>query len=146
MDQNDADRKNPTYSQDSTAGPYFYSYEFTSYNITGGANPGFTTIINNGVPYYSKSTQVRNPAGKMMAVEPVASITSQGDAPSIDTTWVVQTGRWQPFGTTPPYTTPGNYLSIRHGKKNSDSAFGDGHVEAVGQDKAVNYIYSLPSY
>ena len=142
----DKDRLNGNYSQDNSGGPYLFSYEFTSYNITGNSNPGFTTIIQNGVAYHSKSTSVRNPAGKMMAVEPVAMIDAPSDAPRIDTTWVVQTGRWEPFGSNPPYTTPSNYLSMRHAKKYSDSCFGDGHAQAVGQNYATNYIYSLPTY
>ena len=147
MDQNDGDRVAHAQSGD---GPYFYSYEFTSYNVTAaGVSPGFTTIITGGKNYYSKANAVRNPAGKMMAVEPVATLNPRTDEPQAEVaaggTWVVQCGRWQPFGTEPPYTTPNNYLSIRHGKK-SDSAFGDGHVEPVGQDKATSFMYSQPNY
>jgi len=141
------DKDRITYAQAGDP-PYFYSYEFTSYNITGGQGPGFTTIIDkNGKAYYSKYTRVRNPANKMMAVEPVAELNKVTDEPAIEgtATWVVQSGRWEPFGTTPPYTTPHNFLSIRHNKK-SDAVFGDGHVEAVGQNYATNYVYSLPGY
>ena len=145
MDQNDSSRSDPAVSQVAGQGPYNFSYEFTSYNITGGSGPGFTTIIDKaGKAYISKAGAVRNPARKMMTVEPVAWI-NKNDAPAIDTTWVVQSGRWEPFGTTPPYTTPHNYLSVRHSKK-SDAAFGDGHVEPVGQDKATDYTWSLPTY
>jgi prepilin-type N-terminal cleavage/methylation domain-containing protein/prepilin-type processing-associated H-X9-DG protein len=148
MDQNDKDRV--TYEQ--VAGvPYLYSYEFTSYNLQSatGPSPGFTTIIDTtGKAWYSKSTAVRNPSSKMMGVEPVAALSEE---PAIEaaagSTWVVQCGRWEPFGSSPPYTgIPNNFLSMRHGKKYSDSVFADGHVEPVGQDKATNYIYSLPSY
>jgi prepilin-type N-terminal cleavage/methylation domain-containing protein/prepilin-type processing-associated H-X9-DG protein len=150
-DQYDNDRV--TYAQ-AGDGPYYYSYEFTSYNLQSatGPNPGFTTIIDTtGKGWYSKSTAVHNPASKMMCVEPVAALNSQNDEPPAEVaagaTWVVQCGRWQPFGSAPPYTgTPNNFLSIRHSKKYSDAVFGDGHVEAVGQDEAINYIYSLPSY
>ena len=148
MDQNDSSRSDPAVSQVAGQGPYNFSYEFTSYNITGGRSPGFTTIIDTaGKAYFSKSTSVRNPANKMMCVEPVAWI-SANDAPAIDLNppkWVVQSGRWEPFGSNPPYTTPHNYLSVRHSKK-SDSCFGDGHVEPVGQDKATDYTWSLPGY
>jgi prepilin-type processing-associated H-X9-DG protein len=135
-----------TYAQ-SGDGPYFYSYEFTSYNVNNGVSPGFTTIIDTtGKGYYSKSTAVRNPSGKMMAVEPVAALKPNDEPPVEGTsTWVVQCGRWQPFGTSPPYTTPNNFLSIRHGKK-SDAVFADGHVEAVGQNYATNYVYSQANY
>jgi prepilin-type N-terminal cleavage/methylation domain-containing protein/prepilin-type processing-associated H-X9-DG protein len=127
-------------------GPYLYSYEFTSYNENGGQNQGFTSIIDLANKVYTfKGSQVHNPSGKMMAVEPVGECTAN-DCPPIDNqTWVTECGRWEPFGTTPPYTTPGNYLSIRHGKR-SDSCFADGHVEAVGQNYATNYMYSLATY
>ena len=148
MDREDKDRSNPAVSQVAGQGPYNYSYEFTSYNINNGVNVGFTTIIDTaGKTYPFKSGQVRSPSTKMMTVEPVAVITSS-DAPAIDLNpgkWVVQSGRWQPFGTAPPYTTPNNFLTVRHSKK-SNATFADGHVEAVGQDKATNYIYSLASY
>jgi prepilin-type N-terminal cleavage/methylation domain-containing protein/prepilin-type processing-associated H-X9-DG protein len=148
MDQIDSDRVAHAQAGD---GPYYYSYEFTSYNITSaGVNPGFTTIIDTtGKAYYAKSTQVRSPSTKMMAVEPVAALNPKNDEPAVEVaangTWVVQCGRWEPFGQNPPYTTLHNYLSIRHSNK-SDSVFADGHVEAVGQDKAADYTYSLPSY
>jgi prepilin-type N-terminal cleavage/methylation domain-containing protein/prepilin-type processing-associated H-X9-DG protein len=141
MDRNDSYRLNPTYNPD---GPYMYSYEFTSYNLNGTQNPGISTIIDSsGKAYYFKSTMVHNPSSKMMAVEPVAALTKD-DAPPADTSWVAQCGRWEPFGT-PPYTTPHNFLTIRHSKR-SDVCFADGHVEAVGQNYGTNYIYSLASY
>jgi len=141
MDQNDKDRS--TYAQ-AGDGPYMYSYEFTSYNVTAsGMDLGFTTIINlSGQASYFKSTQVKSPSSKMMAVEPVAALTG-GDAPSQDTSWVVQCGRWQPFGT--DLVTLNNYLSLRHNKR-SDATFADGHVEIVGQNYATNQMYSNPTY
>jgi prepilin-type N-terminal cleavage/methylation domain-containing protein/prepilin-type processing-associated H-X9-DG protein len=146
-DQSDKDRV--TYQQ-AGDGPYMYSYEFTSYNLNGTVSPGFTTVIDTtGKAYYFKTTMTKNPAAKMMGVEPVASL-NPGDEPpqevTLGSTWVVQCGRWQPFGSAPPYTTPNNFLSIRHGKKRSNAVFGDGHVEAVGQDYAINYIYSQANY
>jgi prepilin-type N-terminal cleavage/methylation domain-containing protein/prepilin-type processing-associated H-X9-DG protein len=150
MDQNNNDRV--TYGQ-SGDGPYLYSYEFTSYNIVNGQNVGFTTIVDAngavgpaGKAYYFKTSQVHNPSSKIMAVEPVAALSYNNDAPSYDTGWVVECGRWEPFGSTPPYTPPGNnYLSLRHNKR-SDACFADGHTEAVTQNYATNYWYSLPSY
>jgi prepilin-type N-terminal cleavage/methylation domain-containing protein/prepilin-type processing-associated H-X9-DG protein len=144
-DVNDKDRV--TYAQNAL--PYFYSYEFTSYNLNAGANPGMLTIIDqNGAGYNFRASNVKSPSTKMMAVEPVTTL-NPSDEPAVEvaaaSTWVVQSGRWEPFNT-PPYTTPHNYLSVRHGKQVSDVCFADGHVQAVGQDYAVNYIYSLPGY
>jgi len=145
MDYDNADRSNPAYSQVATQGPYFYSYEFTSYNLVNGANLGFTSIVDAAGKFWPfKSTQVRSPSTKMMAVEPVASINSK-DAPPPDLNpgkWVVQTGRWEPFSAGGALH---NYLTVRHNQK-SDAAFADGHVEAVGQNYATNRLYSDPSY
>lgn len=160
-DQLDTDR---VLYQQAADGPYYYSYEFTSFDlVTSGnstVNPGFVTIINlQNVAYYFKSSQVRNAASKVMAVEPVAMLTLNNDEPAIEavsskSTWVVQTGRWQPLtsGTSvapPPSPVPvgdlDNFLSIRHGGR-SDATFADGHVEAVTQLYATNMTYSLPGY
>jgi prepilin-type N-terminal cleavage/methylation domain-containing protein/prepilin-type processing-associated H-X9-DG protein len=164
MDTYDKDRV--TYALNSTTeGPYMYSYEFTSYDLENGQSgpsPGLTTIINltGQAAFHSKSTQVHNPSGKLMTVEPVAALNQGNDEPAIETVsghpqWVVQCGRWQPFAATPASTSPltystvpssiDNFLSIRHGKK-SDACFADGHVEPVGQNYGTNYQYSLPSY
>jgi len=159
MDQDNSFRLNPSYSQDSTAGPYMYSYEFTSYDIitASGQTVGFTTIVDHtgksgravGTAFLFKSTRVRSPGTKMMAVEPVAALTSS-DAPAIDTTWVAQTARWEPFGqpqsgTTVYSTAPANYLTVRHSKR-SDACFADGHAEGAGQNYATNYMYSCALY
>ena len=140
MDQFDQDRV--TYAQ-SGDGPYMYSYEFTSYNVNGTAVYGFTTIIDSsGKAYYFKTTQVRNPAGKIMCVEPVASLRPNDEPPieaAMGKTWVVQCGRWQPFNS--GVTALNNFLTMRHNKR-SDAVFADGHVEAVGQDYATNAVYS----
>ena len=144
-DTDDKDRV--TYAQNAL--PYYYSYEFTSYNVSGNTSPGLLTIIDqNNKAWYSKSSNVKNPSTKLMAVEPVSTLNPL-DEPQIEraagSTWVVQSGRWEPFGSNPPYTTPHNFLSIRHGKK-SDACFADGHVEAVGTDVASDYTKSLPTY
>ena len=127
---------------------YLFSYEFTSYNVSAaGANLGITTIIDiNGKGFYYKSTNVRNPAGKIMVVEPVASLTPN-DEPAIEaangSTWVVQCGRWEPFNTA--LTALNNYLTIRHNKR-SCATFADGHAEIISQQYATNVMYSEPAY
>jgi prepilin-type N-terminal cleavage/methylation domain-containing protein/prepilin-type processing-associated H-X9-DG protein len=143
MDRIDTWRNQTAFNPD---GPYAYSYEFTSYNIVASTsqNVGFTTIVDTGnKANYFKTSQVRNPSSKMMAVEPVMALDGK-DNPSIDTGWIGQCGRWEPFGQ-PPYTTPNNFLTVRHNKR-SDSCFADGHTESVGQNYATNYIYSLAGY
>jgi len=144
----DIDASSPTWREKLEASglsPYWSSYEFTSYDLNEGANVGFTTIVDkNNHAYYFKTSQVRNPGNKLMAVEPVGECTPN-DEPAIDNqSWVTDSGRWTPFGS-PPYATPGNYLSIRHHQK-SDCCFADGHAQAVGQAYATNYIYSLAVY
>jgi prepilin-type N-terminal cleavage/methylation domain-containing protein/prepilin-type processing-associated H-X9-DG protein len=152
MDQNNSYRGVGT-STLQPDGPYSYSYEFTSYNIVkGSGNAGITTIVDNkgavgpvGAAYTFKTTRVHNPSSKLMAVEPVMALDGK-DNPSYDTGWIGQCGRWEPFGTTPPYNPPGNnFLTMRHNKR-SDACFADGHTEGVTQYYPTNYIYSLPSY
>jgi prepilin-type N-terminal cleavage/methylation domain-containing protein len=152
MDQVNTDRLIDDQAAD---GPYYYSYEFTSYDLNAAnVNPGFVTIIDlQNVAHRFKSSQVRNPAGKMMTVEPVAMLNLKNDEPAIEPgspepTWVVLSGRWQPFSLSVALnanaTGPlNNFLSIRHGMR-SDATFGDGHVEAVTQLYATNSLYSLP--
>jgi prepilin-type N-terminal cleavage/methylation domain-containing protein/prepilin-type processing-associated H-X9-DG protein len=156
MDLVDSDRVK--YEESAADGPYYYSYEFTSYDVpskTAGPNYGFVTVVTlTGSAFYFKSSMVHNPGGKIMAVEPVATLNLATDEPGIEPgsakpTWVVETGRWQPFAssftTANPNVPLDNFLSIRHNKR-SDSAFADGHVEAITQMYATNYVYSLPSY
>jgi prepilin-type N-terminal cleavage/methylation domain-containing protein/prepilin-type processing-associated H-X9-DG protein len=149
LDQNDKDRV--TYELAGTDGPYYYSYEFNGYDLDdNNSNPGILTIISGTTAHYFKASDVNNPSAKLMTVEPVAS-ESAADAPPIEkamgSTWLCVTGRWQAFTPGPPY--PGsdahNFLTIRH-NNNSDAAFADGHVQAIGQNYATNYIYSLMSY
>ena len=146
MDLDDKDRI--AYAQGGD-GPYLFSYEMNSFNVNGTTSVGLTTIITlGGQAYYYKSTAVHNPSGKLMVVEPVARLVPTDEPPierALGDTWVVQCGRFEAFGTSPPYTTPNNFLSIRHNNR-SDATFADGHCEAVGQNYATNQMYLLPSY
>jgi prepilin-type processing-associated H-X9-DG protein len=142
MDKNDSDRV--TYAQ-SGDGPYYYSYEFTSWDIENGASPGFTTIIDtSGKAYYVKSVQVRNPAGKILAAEPTAAL-NPGDEPPIESqlgsTWVVQCGRWEPYNAAG--TALNNFLTVRHNQK-GNVTFADSHVAAVTWQFATNILNLKP--
>ena len=143
MDRDDSFRNSPTYYQ-AGDGPYFASYEFTSFNLNNGLSPGFMTIIdgkNNNKTYYFKTLQVRSPATKILVAEPVAALTANDEPPierQMGLTWVVQSGRWEPFDTA--QTTVHNFMSIRHNNK-ANAAFADGHVAAVGQQYATNLLY-----
>jgi prepilin-type N-terminal cleavage/methylation domain-containing protein/prepilin-type processing-associated H-X9-DG protein len=147
MDRDDSFRTNPSYYE-GAAGPYFASYEFTSFNLNNGANPGFMTIIdgnNNNKPYPFKTVQVNSPATKILLGEPVAALTPNDEPPierQLGINWVVESGRWEPFK--PDLVTLDNFMSIRHNNK-ANAAFADGHVMAVGQQYATNLLYLLPS-
>jgi prepilin-type N-terminal cleavage/methylation domain-containing protein/prepilin-type processing-associated H-X9-DG protein len=141
-DRLDSDRV--TYAQ-SGDGPYYYSYEFTSWNINAGVNPGITTIIDtSGKAYRFKSSQVRNPAGKIMVAEPVAAL-NPGDEPAIESQlgshWVVQCGRWEPYNAAG--TALNNFLTVRHNRK-GDVTFADGHAAAVTWQFATNVLNLKP--
>jgi prepilin-type N-terminal cleavage/methylation domain-containing protein/prepilin-type processing-associated H-X9-DG protein len=136
MDRKDSDRV--TYAQ-SGDGPYYYSYEFTSWNINNGVSPGFTTIIDKtGKAYYFKSTQVRNPAGKILVAEPTAAL-DPSDEPPIESqlgkTWIVQCGRWEPYNAAG--TALNNFLTVRHNKK-GNVVFADSHAAPVTWQFATN--------
>ena len=142
MDRNDSDRILHAQAGD---GPYFASYEFTSFNLNNGASAGFTTIIDTANKAYPfKSLQVRSPATKVLIAEPTASLTANDEPPiqrQLGSTWVVQCGRWEPFNS--GQTALNNFMSIRHNNK-ANAAFADAHVAAVGQQYATNLLYLRP--
>jgi prepilin-type N-terminal cleavage/methylation domain-containing protein/prepilin-type processing-associated H-X9-DG protein len=141
MDRSDADRIAQAQGGD---GPYLYSYEFTSWDIDNGVNHGFTTIIDlANAAHIFKSTRVRNPATKIMAAEPVASLNPNDEPPiekQMGQNWVVQSGRWEPYTIN---NVLHNFLTIRHNKR-GDVTFADGHAEAVTQTIATNILYLKP--
>jgi len=143
MDRDDSDRIAHAQAGD---GPYLYSYEFTSWNINNGVGPGITTIIDTANKAYNfKSTQVHNPANKIMVAEPTASLNANDEPPiqiQDGSQWVVQCGRWQPFNTAG--TARNNYFTIRHSKR-GNAAFADGHAEAITQLIATNVANLNPS-
>jgi prepilin-type N-terminal cleavage/methylation domain-containing protein/prepilin-type processing-associated H-X9-DG protein len=112
---------------------YYYSYEFTSFNLDGNVNHGFTTIMENGAQYAFKQSSVRRAASKIMLAEPVALL-KPTDEPPVEkadgSTWILECGRYQALGGSPGSWTDNNYLSVRHAGK-SDATFADGHVEPV---------------
>ena len=128
------------------AGIYYYSYEIVCYNLTGNQNLGFATIVDlNNVPYYFKSTQVRNPSGKFVFAEPVADDHNPKDAPPPDypnaKNWVVESGRFEPLNTS---GVPDNYLTLRH-NGNADLTFADGHVQPEPWWFGTNALNSQPN-
>jgi prepilin-type N-terminal cleavage/methylation domain-containing protein/prepilin-type processing-associated H-X9-DG protein len=142
------DKDRVTYAENSpnAPGPYGFSYEFLSYNLNGTVNPGILTIIDlNNKAYPYKSTSVRNPASKIMLAEPVAALKPNDEPPveiALAGTWVVQTGRWEPFSSLTT-TTPHNFMSIRHNKR-ANASFVDGHSETVDQRTATNNVAMIP--
>ncbi|HVM48995.1 MAG TPA: prepilin-type N-terminal cleavage/methylation domain-containing protein [Candidatus Acidoferrum sp.] len=143
LDKYDNDRI--TYAQ-SGDGPYYYSYEFTSWDIYNGTSAGFTTIIDTtSKAYYFKSTRVINPANKILVAEPVAAL-NPNDEPAIEvqhgSTWVVQCGRWEPYNSAG--TALNNYLTVRHSKK-GNVVYADGHATSVPWQIATNIYYLKPT-
>ncbi len=107
---------------DPANGPYFYSYSLTSYNLTGDSdgiqvNPGMSSNFSSGVSLSFRLAQVRNPAGKIMLAEEVASDSSSDNPTGAS---VINDGRWMPQDPDP--------LTARHGGK-ADVTFADFHVE-----------------
>jgi prepilin-type N-terminal cleavage/methylation domain-containing protein/prepilin-type processing-associated H-X9-DG protein len=142
MDRENKDRIAQAQSGD---GPYYYSYEFTSWDINNGVSSGMTTIINlANQAYYFKSTRVKRPSDKIMVAEPTASLNPNDEPPSqiaLGSSWVVQSGRWEPFN--PGQTSLHNFETVRHNKK-GDVTFADGHAAAVSWQFATNILHLKP--
>jgi prepilin-type processing-associated H-X9-DG protein/prepilin-type N-terminal cleavage/methylation domain-containing protein len=119
-------------------GPYLYSYSMTSYDtVNTGAvdangnplyqNPGMTSVFTGGQNLPFRADAVRNPGGKIMFAEEVASMNNMDNPTATDK--VINDGRWIPAN--------GDPLTARHGGK-ADVTFADFHVEPetweFGQD------------
>jgi len=143
LDQSNSLRGVPNQGQ-----PYPFSYEMLSDDITDNLNLGLTTIVDAGVNYIFKQSQVRRPSQKMMACEVVTHL-SPNDAPSVDTTWVAETGRFQPLsgGTWANNVLTGytvnNWLTRRH-DGNANIGFADGRADAVPWWYGTNANYVVP--
>ena len=98
-------------------GPYLYSYSLTSYDVADGINPGMSSVFTSGehLPFYLRG--VRNPGGKIMLAEEVASNSSRDNPTGAA---AINDGRWMPSNNDP--------LTARHGGK-ADVTFADFHVE-----------------
>ena len=128
---------------------YNFSYEMCSFELTSGtptANPGPATLIGiTGTAYRFKASAIRNPVNKILVAEPCDTLRA-GDAPPVDTTWAVETGRWQPFKPGSTATTIGaldNYLTCHHDNR-ANCAFSDGHAQLIPWQYGTNAIYSAP--
>jgi prepilin-type N-terminal cleavage/methylation domain-containing protein/prepilin-type processing-associated H-X9-DG protein len=142
LDTSDADRLAQAAADSGNNGPYLFSYSFTGYGIgivsypNLNANPnvnlGMSTVFSGGQSHLFKQAAVRNPAGKLMLVEEVGSLS---DSPDPGSGHVINDGRWMP-GQDP--------LTVRHGGK-ADATFADGHVQPVTPDFGADVTNSLPS-
>jgi prepilin-type N-terminal cleavage/methylation domain-containing protein/prepilin-type processing-associated H-X9-DG protein len=126
---------------DTQNGPYLYSYSMTSYNLTSAvdaagnsqtANPGMSSNFANGESHPFKLGAIRNPTGKIMLAEEVAS-DSSSDNPTGGK--VINDGRWVP--------SEGNPLTARHGGM-GDVTFADFHVEPETSDFGDDIANSEP--
>jgi prepilin-type N-terminal cleavage/methylation domain-containing protein/prepilin-type processing-associated H-X9-DG protein len=113
-------------------GPYPYSYSLTSYDVVNGFNPGMASVFTGGqnLPFYLAA--VRNPGGKIMLAEEVASDNSR-DNPTGAT--AINDGRWMP--------SSHDSLTARHGGK-ADVTFADFHVGPKTYEFGDNITNSRP--
>jgi len=138
LDVSDVDRltQNP-----SAEGPYFFSYSFTGYGLSGNRNVGMSSVIyvQGGATnaYLFKENAVRNPSLKIMLAEEPGS-TAAWDSPEGD---FIYDGRWIPWST----SNNGSYdpLTLRHNGR-ADVAFADGHVAPVDWQFGTNIVNSMP--
>ena len=114
--------------------PYRYSYSLTSYDLTvDKINPGMSTIITkNRIAYPFKSSQIKNPAVKIMLVE--------------EDRKTINDPRWVPVETSTKRFAKSSYnlIDSRHSGK-GDVAFADAHVEAVTPKFGQDPTNSLPT-
>ena len=127
LDTDDSERCLEAGQDSSNTGPYLYSYSMTSYNLTSfvdssgnshDVNPGMTSVFTASQSLPFLLSAVRNPGGKIMLAEEVASMGNRDNASGA--TKVINDGRWVPADCDP--------LTARHGCK-ADVTFADLHVE-----------------
>jgi prepilin-type N-terminal cleavage/methylation domain-containing protein/prepilin-type processing-associated H-X9-DG protein len=132
MDTDDSER----IAEADDNGPYLFSYSLTGYGDVGD-NIGMSTVVeltNNVLAVYPfKQAAVRNPTGKIMLAEEIASTNSK-DNPT-GTTPVINDGRWVPNQNDP--------LTSRHGGK-ANVTFADGHVQLVDPEFGDDITNSEP--
>jgi prepilin-type processing-associated H-X9-DG protein/prepilin-type N-terminal cleavage/methylation domain-containing protein len=117
---------------DGVNGPYLYSYSLTSYNVANDANPGMSSVFTGGQSLPFKLSSVRNPSGKIMLAEEVASDSSRDNPTGAS---VINDGRWMPENPDP--------LTARHNGR-ADVTFADGHVEPETSDFGEDITNSKP--
>jgi prepilin-type N-terminal cleavage/methylation domain-containing protein len=111
--------------------PYRYSYSLTSYDLTEQkVNPGMSTIITVARKVYPfKSTEIKNPGGKIMLVEEDHN--------------TINDSRWVPLQTR--YGPKYNLITSRHSGK-GDVLFADIHLETVTPKFGQDPTNSNPTY
>jgi prepilin-type N-terminal cleavage/methylation domain-containing protein/prepilin-type processing-associated H-X9-DG protein len=133
---------------------YSFSYEYLSIGITtDGKNLGLTTMVDDGVAYTFKQSQVRHPSRIFGACEIVTHLNpGQGtDAPPADDqSDVAQTGRFEALwygsvvnGVLTGYSQ-GDFLTMRHSGK-ANIGFVDGHADTVPWWYGTNANYVVPT-
>jgi prepilin-type N-terminal cleavage/methylation domain-containing protein/prepilin-type processing-associated H-X9-DG protein len=152
MDKFDATRGYPT----DASQYYSFSYEMLSLNITDNQNLGITTIVDGGVVYLFKQSQVRTPAHKFMVCEPAMHNNNFGQGvdappnPPFNTSAVGTSGRFQAVAAGTwnngilSGSSPHNFLTMRH-DGNADIGFADGHAQAVPWWYGTNLSYVVPA-
>jgi prepilin-type N-terminal cleavage/methylation domain-containing protein/prepilin-type processing-associated H-X9-DG protein len=117
---------------DGVNGPYLYSYSLTSYEVVNDSDPGMSSVFTSDQSLPFKMSSVRNPAGKIMLAEEVASDNSRDNPTGAS---VINDGRWMPADPDP--------LTARHGGR-GDVTFADGHVEPETSDFGEDITNSRP--
>jgi len=122
LDTDDSERCLEAAADPANTGPYLYSYSITSYNVistdTYTNNPGMSSVFTEAIPLPFRMEAIRNPGGKIMLAEEVASMGNSDN--SSGAAKVINDGRWVPQDSDP--------LTGRHGGK-GDVTFADFHVE-----------------
>jgi prepilin-type N-terminal cleavage/methylation domain-containing protein/prepilin-type processing-associated H-X9-DG protein len=124
-------------------GPYVYSYTLNSHDLVNGVNLGMSSFFDGPDPLRPtiallfKLTSVRAPAQKIMLAEEQSS---RNPGESLGQGKIINDGRWCPASPPGP-----DGITARHNGK-GDVSFADGHVETIDPRKALDPMYTDPTY
>ncbi len=135
-DKDDSDRIARCGPVGSDPGPYLWSYSFTSFGFAGGTNLGLSSIFSGGTGYLFRSSQVQNPAGKIMLAEEQASLKPTEASDTNFTASIISDGRFVPLA---------DALTVRHNGQGNVS-FVDGHAFTVSPQFATNLVNTRPDF
>ena len=124
--------------------PYYWpSYSLDTVVDPNGASRGIGTAFPNfTTAAYFKSTQIKNPANKMMLAEEPSLTTPAEFPPNWPNNGIIDDGHWEPVSGN---LQVNNTLTMRHNKK-ANVNFADGHAQSTSYLEATNLLNVVATY